>query len=256
MNAGLLEDFVNGALHWELIFRNCRDLLLAESNEWILFEVCQELSTVSGSFFFLNHSSEVKLLLSHLCSSSYFRLLFLPAATTDRILQKKQSFPVLFQFFHIDGRFPGGFYSKFLGVFILKFETFKFKLFWRVHCKTLSKYKSRKKVRCHKRKRKEMDDLLPLIQHVCFQTLSGIPHPSKDASGSGCFPFVSLARPKRSLSGIKRDSTKHRFTLCLTVINCKYITLHSEIAIRKTQYLCGGTLHSLLLWPAKNTWID
>lgn len=170
--------------------------------------------------------------------------------------KKKQSFPVLFQFFHIDGRCPGGFYSKFLGVFILKFETFKFKLFWRVHCKTLSKYKSRKKVRCHKRKRKEMDDLLPLIQHVCFQTLSGIPHPSKDASGSGCFPFVSLARPKRSLSGIKRDSTKHRFTLCLTVINCKYITLHSEIAIRKTQYLCGGTLHSLLLWPAKNTWID
>lgn len=33
-----------------------------------------------------------------------------------------------------------------------------------------------KKVRCHKRQRKEMDDLLPLIQHGCFQTLSGIPH--------------------------------------------------------------------------------
>lgn len=47
-------------------------------------------------FFFLNHSSEVKLLLSHLCSSSYFRLLFLPAATTDRILQKKKVFLCFF----------------------------------------------------------------------------------------------------------------------------------------------------------------
>lgn len=125
--------------------------------------------------FFLNHSSEVKLLLSHLSSSSYFRLLFLPAATTDRILQKK-SFPVLFRFFHIDGKFPGGSYSKFQGVFILKFETFKFKQFWRVRCATLSKYKSRKKVRFQKRNWKEIDDLLPLIQHGCFQTLSSIPH--------------------------------------------------------------------------------
>lgn len=33
-----------------------------------------------------------------------------------------------------------------------------------------------KKVRCHKQQRKEMDYLLPLIQHGCFQTLSGIPH--------------------------------------------------------------------------------
>lgn len=38
--------------------------------------------------------------------------------------KKKKSFPVLFQFFHIDGKFPGGFYSKFLGVFIFKFWNF------------------------------------------------------------------------------------------------------------------------------------
>lgn len=146
MNAGLLEDFVNAALHWELIFRNCRDLLLAESNEWILFELCQELSTVLGSFFFfwtIHLKSNYFFLTSAVALISDYCFYLQPLLTG---YYKKKSFPVLFQFFHIDGKFPGGFYSKFLGVFILKFETFKCKLFWRVRWATLSKYKSRKKL--------------------------------------------------------------------------------------------------------------
>lgn len=146
MNAGLLEDFVNAALHWELIFRNCRDLLLAESNEWILFELCQELTTVLGSFFFwtIHLKSNYFFLTSAVALISDYCFYLQPLLTG--YYKKKKSFPVLFQFFHIDGKFPGGFYSKFLGVFILNFETFKFKLFWRVRWATSSKYKSRKKL--------------------------------------------------------------------------------------------------------------